>query len=164
MKKSLLALAVLAAGAAQAQSSVTLYGVADVGYNSDVKKSSTGAKSEASDIITNGMLTSRIGLMSAKPRDLRKLVDGINSSAQLSTLLEQAGIHHEQAGLLAMLMQQLPAQLPAVQSVAELIERACTKVLSSGLRTADIMQPGMARVSTQVMGEAVTRELDKIAA
>ncbi|MDN5619928.1 MAG: DNA mismatch repair protein MutS [Psychrobacter sp.] len=69
-------------------------------------------------------ITSRIGLMSAKPRDLRKLVDGINSSAQLSTLLEQAGIHHEQAGLLAMLMQQLPAQLPAVQSVAELIERA----------------------------------------
>ncbi|WP_289048724.1 DNA mismatch repair protein MutS [uncultured Psychrobacter sp.] len=69
-------------------------------------------------------ITSRIGLMSAKPRDLRKLVDGINSSAQLSTLLEQAGIHHEQAGLLAMLMQQLPAQLPEVQSVAELIERA----------------------------------------
>ncbi|WP_446739823.1 DNA mismatch repair protein MutS [Psychrobacter sp. A3] len=69
-------------------------------------------------------ISSRIGLMSAKPRDLRKLVDGINSSAQLSTLLEQAGIHQEQAGLLAMLMQQLPAQLPAVQSVAELIERA----------------------------------------
>ncbi|MGP5302869.1 DNA mismatch repair protein MutS [Psychrobacter celer] len=69
-------------------------------------------------------ISSRIGLMSAKPRDLRKLVDGINSSAQLTTLLEQAGIHHEQAGLLAMLMQQLPAQLPAVQSVAELIERA----------------------------------------
>ena len=69
-------------------------------------------------------ISSRIGLMSAKPRDLRKLVDGINSSAQLSTLLEQAGIHHEQAGLLAMLMQQLPAQLPEVQSVAELIERA----------------------------------------
>ena len=69
-------------------------------------------------------ITSRIGLMSAKPRDLRKLVDGINSSAQLSTLLEQAGIHHDQAGLLAMLMQQLPAQLPEVQSVADLIERA----------------------------------------
>ncbi|WP_457858120.1 DNA mismatch repair protein MutS [Psychrobacter pulmonis] len=69
-------------------------------------------------------ISSRIGLMSAKPRDLRKLVDGINSSAQLSTLLEQAGISHKQAGLLPMLMQQLPDQLPAVQSVAELIERA----------------------------------------
>ncbi|WP_201619085.1 DNA mismatch repair protein MutS [Psychrobacter maritimus] len=69
-------------------------------------------------------ISSRIGLMSAKPRDLRKLADGIASSAQLNTLLLNAGISHEQAGLLPMLMQQLPAQLPAVQSVAELIERA----------------------------------------
>jgi len=69
-------------------------------------------------------ISSRIGLMSAKPRDLRKLADGISSSAQLNTLLLNAGISHEQAGLLPMLMQQLPAQLPAVQSVAELIERA----------------------------------------
>ncbi|MGO2339343.1 MAG: DNA mismatch repair protein MutS [Psychrobacter sp.] len=69
-------------------------------------------------------ITSRIGLMSAKPRDLRKLAEGIASSDQLTTLLNQAGISHEQAGLLPMLMQQLPAQLPAVQSVAELIERA----------------------------------------
>ena len=69
-------------------------------------------------------ISSRIGLMSAKPRDLRKLADGIASSAQLTTLLTNAGIRHEQAGLLPMLMQQLPAQLPAIQSVAELIERA----------------------------------------
>ncbi|MCG3860566.1 DNA mismatch repair protein MutS [Psychrobacter sp. Ps5] len=69
-------------------------------------------------------ITSRIGLMSAKPRDLRKLADGIKSSTQLTTLLSTACISHEQAGLLPMLMQQLPEQLPAVQSVAELIERA----------------------------------------
>jgi DNA mismatch repair protein MutS len=69
-------------------------------------------------------ISSRIGLMSAKPRDLRKLADGIASSTQLNTLLINAGISHEQAGLLPMLMQELPAQLPAVQSVAELIERA----------------------------------------
>ena len=69
-------------------------------------------------------ISSRIGLMSAKPRDLRKLADGIASSAQLNTLLINAGISHEQAGLLPTLMQQLPAQLPAVQSIAELIERA----------------------------------------
>ncbi|WP_333954610.1 DNA mismatch repair protein MutS [Psychrobacter sp. S4(2024)] len=69
-------------------------------------------------------ISSRIGLMSAKPRDLRKLADGIASSTQLNTLLINAGISHEQAGLLPMLIQQLPAQLPAVQSVAELIERA----------------------------------------
>ncbi|WP_350587781.1 DNA mismatch repair protein MutS [Psychrobacter sp. 78a-MNA-CIBAN-0178] len=69
-------------------------------------------------------ISSRIGLMSAKPRDLRKLADGIASSAQITTLLTASGISHEDAGLLPMLMQQLPARLPAVQAVAELIERA----------------------------------------
>ena len=69
-------------------------------------------------------ISSRIGLMSAKPRDLRKLAEGIASSNQLTTLLNESGISHENAGLLPMLMQQLPAQLPAIQSVAELIERA----------------------------------------
>ncbi|MGO3876343.1 MAG: DNA mismatch repair protein MutS [Psychrobacter celer] len=87
-------------------------------------------------------ITSRIGLMSAKPRDLRKLVDGINSSAQLSTLLEQAGIHHEQTGLLAMLMQQLPAQLPAVQSVAELIERAIIPEPPAHIRDGGMLAAG----------------------
>jgi 3-isopropylmalate dehydrogenase len=47
---------------------------------------------------------------------------------------------------------------------AKLIETAVEKVLGGGLRTADIMQPGMARVGTGVMGEAVVRELDKLAA
>jgi len=37
-------------------------------------------------------------------------------------------------------------------------------VLNGGLRTDDIMQPGMARISTTVMGEAIVRELDKLAA
>jgi 3-isopropylmalate dehydrogenase len=47
---------------------------------------------------------------------------------------------------------------------ATLVENAVGKVLAGGLRTADIMQPGMARVGTSVMGEAVVRELDKLAA
>ncbi len=46
---------------------------------------------------------------------------------------------------------------------ARLIETACTKVLAGGMRTADIMAPGSARVGTKVMGEAVVRELDKLA-
>jgi 3-isopropylmalate dehydrogenase len=37
-------------------------------------------------------------------------------------------------------------------------------VLATGLRTADIMQDGKARVSTSVMGESIVRELDKAAA
>ena len=47
---------------------------------------------------------------------------------------------------------------------AALIEKAIANVLAGGLRTGDVMQPGMARVSTTVMGEAITRELDTLAA
>ncbi len=46
---------------------------------------------------------------------------------------------------------------------AALIEKACSNVLASGLRTPDVMAPGCAKVGTQVMGEAVLRELDKLA-
>jgi 3-isopropylmalate dehydrogenase len=45
---------------------------------------------------------------------------------------------------------------------ADLIETAVKNVLKGGLRTADIMQAGKAKVSTTVMGEAVVRELDKL--
>jgi 3-isopropylmalate dehydrogenase len=47
---------------------------------------------------------------------------------------------------------------------ARMLETAVERVLAGGLRTADIMAPGMARVGTSVMGEAVLRELDKLAA
>jgi 3-isopropylmalate dehydrogenase len=47
---------------------------------------------------------------------------------------------------------------------ARLIEQACVNVLKNGLRTADIMSPGTARVGTVVMGESILRELDKLAA
>ena len=87
-------------------------------------------------------ISSRIGLMSAKPRDLRKLAEGIASSAQLTTLLTNAGICHEQAGLLPMLMQQLPAQLPAIQSVAELIERAIIAEPPAHIRDGGMLAAG----------------------
>ena len=69
-------------------------------------------------------ISSRIGLMSAKPRDLRKLGDSIASSKQLNDLLIAADIKPEHKGLLPMLMQHLPAQMSIVTEVAELIERA----------------------------------------
>jgi 3-isopropylmalate dehydrogenase len=47
---------------------------------------------------------------------------------------------------------------------AALIEKACVNVLGTGLRTADIMGHGTARVSTNVMGESIMRELDKLSA
>jgi 3-isopropylmalate dehydrogenase len=44
---------------------------------------------------------------------------------------------------------------------AGLVEAAVVRVLANGLRTADIMAPGAARVGTGVMGESVLRELEK---
>ncbi|MCP5364436.1 MAG: 3-isopropylmalate dehydrogenase [Hyphomicrobiales bacterium] len=49
-----------------------------------------------------------------------------------------------------------------LQDEANLVEQAVIGVLDGGLRTADIMQEGKARVSTRVMGESIIRELDKI--
>ncbi|MFL1461048.1 3-isopropylmalate dehydrogenase [Roseococcus sp. DSY-14] len=51
-----------------------------------------------------------------------------------------------------------------LEEEARLIEAAVEKVLAGGLRTADIMQAGMARVGTAVMGEAILRELEKLSA
>ena len=51
-----------------------------------------------------------------------------------------------------------------MEEQARMVEQAVENVLAGGLRTADIMQPGTARVSTSVMGEAVVRELNKLAA
>ncbi|MEC7489757.1 MAG: isocitrate/isopropylmalate family dehydrogenase, partial [Pseudomonadota bacterium] len=45
---------------------------------------------------------------------------------------------------------------------ANLIEKAVRNVLNSGLRTGDIMQDGMALVSCEKMGEAITDELDRL--
>jgi 3-isopropylmalate dehydrogenase len=47
---------------------------------------------------------------------------------------------------------------------ADLIEKAVGKVLARGLRTGDIMQPGMQLISCSAMGAALCEELDKLAA
>ena len=46
---------------------------------------------------------------------------------------------------------------------ADLIGQAVIAVLELGLRTADIMQPGMTKVATAMMGDALLAELDKLA-
>ncbi|MSP48510.1 MAG: 3-isopropylmalate dehydrogenase [Alphaproteobacteria bacterium] len=47
---------------------------------------------------------------------------------------------------------------------ADLVESAVKDVLASGLRTADIVAPGSAKIGTKAMGDAVLRTLDKLAA
>ncbi|WP_201587815.1 DNA mismatch repair protein MutS [Psychrobacter jeotgali] len=87
-------------------------------------------------------ISSRIGLMSAKPRDLRKLAEGIVSSKQLNDLLIEAGINPDQSGLLPMLMQSLPAQLPSVQAVADLIENAIISEPPAHIRDGGMLAAG----------------------
>ena len=47
---------------------------------------------------------------------------------------------------------------------ADLIERAVDRVLSKGIRTADIATPGTTKVSTSGMADALLKELDALAA
>ena len=42
---------------------------------------------------------------------------------------------------------------------ADLIDKAISSVLDKGLRTGDIMQPGMHQVGTSEMGKAIETEL-----
>ncbi|MGO1400513.1 MAG: DNA mismatch repair protein MutS [Psychrobacter sp.] len=102
----------------------------------------TGLRESLNAIGDVERISSRIALLSAKPRDLRKLADGIASSSQLTDLLTSAGIRHEQAGLLPMLMQQLPEQLPAVRSVAELIDRAIIAEPPAHIRDGGMLAAG----------------------
>ncbi len=46
---------------------------------------------------------------------------------------------------------------------ADLVEAAVENVLKTGIRTPDIMQPGMRKVGTQEMGDALVKELDRLA-
>jgi 3-isopropylmalate dehydrogenase len=47
---------------------------------------------------------------------------------------------------------------------ADLVDNAVKRVLDAGLRTGDIMQPGMKKVSTGEMGDAILKEIAQQAA
>jgi 3-isopropylmalate dehydrogenase len=47
---------------------------------------------------------------------------------------------------------------------ADLLDQAIAGVLAAGLRTGDIMQPGMRQVGTAEMGAAIVAGLAKLAA
>ncbi|MSO75922.1 MAG: 3-isopropylmalate dehydrogenase [Alphaproteobacteria bacterium] len=47
---------------------------------------------------------------------------------------------------------------------ADLIENAVQNVLAAGVRTGDILGPGMQPVSTSAMGDAILKQLDRLAA
>ncbi len=51
-----------------------------------------------------------------------------------------------------------------LEDEAAMIERACTNVLATGLRTPDVMAPGCTKIGTTDMGTEVVKELDRLAA
>lgn len=86
MKKSLIALAVLGsvAGVAQAQSSVTLYGVVDA-YAARVKSGAVGAETSTTVLNSGGLLSSRFGVMGTEDlggglKAIFKLEQGFDAS------------------------------------------------------------------------------------
>jgi 3-isopropylmalate dehydrogenase len=46
---------------------------------------------------------------------------------------------------------------------ADLLERAVQNVLSAGVRTVDIAEPGQAPVGTTAMADAAVKELERLA-
>jgi predicted porin len=83
MKKLLIATAALAmvAGTAQAQSSVTVYGIIDTGYNNVETTTSAGVKTDTTQVRTNGEAsTSRFGL-----RGSEDLGGGMKANFQIET-------------------------------------------------------------------------------
>lgn len=87
-------------------------------------------------------ISSRIALMSARPRDLRKLADSIDSSQQLSQFLTQIGIDAAQSGLLPQLMQHLPDELIAVKAVADKINCAIVSEPPAHIRDGGMIATG----------------------
>lgn len=86
MKKSLIALAILGsvAGVAQAQSSVTLYGLVDV-YAARVKSGPVGAETSTTVLNSGGLATSRWGVMGSEDlggglKAIFKLEQGFDAS------------------------------------------------------------------------------------
>jgi 3-isopropylmalate dehydrogenase len=47
---------------------------------------------------------------------------------------------------------------------ADIVDKAIAAVLANGLRTGDIMQPGMTKVGTTEMGKAIVDEVAKLVA
>lgn len=100
IKHTLLATAMLLAFAAQAQTSVTVYGNADIAYNNNVARSNTGIKTEENNIVTGGLSTSNIGF-----RGDREIASGLKATYQLEFEIDQSsdtGIVKTRAGLIGL--------------------------------------------------------------
>jgi 3-isopropylmalate dehydrogenase len=102
------------------------------------------------------MLTGSIGMLPSASLDAagKGLYEPIHGSAPD---IAGKGVANPLATILsAAMMLRYSLRQPAA---AERIEKAVTRVLLDGLRTADILTPGSRRVGTQEMGDAVASAL-----
>lgn len=100
IQHTLLAASMLVAFTAQAQTSVTVYGNADIAYNNNVANSNTGVKTEENNIVTGGMSTSNIGF-----RGDRAIASGLKATYQFEFEIDQSsdsGIAKTRAGLVGL--------------------------------------------------------------
>jgi predicted porin len=100
IKHTLIASSLLAVFSAQAQTSVTVYGNADIAFNNNVAKSNTGVKTEENNIVTGGLSTSNIGF-----RGDRAIASGLKATYQFEFEVDQSsdtGIAKTRAGLVGL--------------------------------------------------------------
>lgn len=100
IQHTILAASMLAAIAAQAQTSVTVYGNADIALNNSVANTSAGVKTEETNIATGGMSTSNIGF-----RGDREIATGLKATYQFEFEIDQSsdtGIAKTRAGLVGL--------------------------------------------------------------
>lgn len=100
IQHSILAASMLVAFAAQAQTSVTVYGNADIAYNNSVANKSTGEKTEENNIATGGLSTSNIGF-----RGDRTIATGLKAVYQFEFEIDQSsdtGIAKTRAGIVGL--------------------------------------------------------------
>ena len=100
IKHTILAASLLAALSAQAQTSVTVYGNADIAVNNSVANTSAGVKTEESNIVTGGLSTSNIGF-----RGDREIATGLKATFQFEFEVDQSsdtGIAKTRAGIVGL--------------------------------------------------------------
>jgi predicted porin len=100
IQHTLLASALLAAMSAQAQTSITVYGNADIAYNNLIATQSTGTKTEENSIVAGGLSTSNVGF-----RGDREIAPGMKATFQFEFEVDpttDTGIVKTRAGLVGL--------------------------------------------------------------
>jgi len=100
IQHTLLASALLAAMSAQAQTSITVYGNADIAYNNLITTATAGTKVEDNNIVAGGLSTSNVGF-----RGDREIAPGMKATFQFEFEVDpttNAGIVKTRAGLVGL--------------------------------------------------------------